>query len=145
MTTTSYRLAYGPIALSIRFFLEMASLVAFGFWAWHIAPSAFRWMAALALPIAVAAAWGVFAVPSDPSRSGKAPVPTPGPVRLLLELLVFFGSAAALAASNAHAVALVYAIILVLYHLTAYARIRWLLSNERQHHQRHRAVPGAAR
>ena len=74
--------------------------------------------------------WGVFAVPGDPSRSGRAPVATPGPVRLLLELLVFFGSAVALATSNVRTVALVYTIILVLYHLAAYARIRWLLGNK---------------
>jgi hypothetical protein len=128
MTTTLSRLAYGPTALAVRFFLEMASLVAFGFWAWHVAPEAFRWIAALALPIAVGVAWGVFAVPGDPSRSGRAPVATPGPVRLLLELLVFFGSAVALAGSNQHKVALAYAIVLVLYHVAAYARIRWLLT-----------------
>ena len=130
MTTIPSRLAYNPIALTIRFLLEMASLVAFGFWAWHTAPGAVRWIAALALPIAVAVAWGVFAVPGDPSRSGRAPVATPGPARLVLELLVFFGSAVALAASNARTVALVYTIVLVLYHLTAYARIRWLLGNK---------------
>jgi hypothetical protein len=130
MTTAKLRLAYNPIALAVRFFLEMASLAAFGFWAWHTAPGGFRWIAALALPVAVAVAWGVFAVPGDPSRSGRAPVATPGPLRLLLELIVFFGSAVALAASNAPAVALAYAIILVLYHVTAYERIRWLLGQK---------------
>jgi Protein of unknown function (DUF2568) len=128
MTTIPSRLAYSPIALAVRFFLEMAALAALGFWAWHSVPGALRWLAALALPMAVAVAWGVWAVPGDPSRSGRAPVATPGPVRLLLELLVFFGSAIALAASNAHTVALVYAIILVLYHVAAYPRIRWLLT-----------------
>jgi hypothetical protein len=126
-STIPSRLTYNPVTLAIRFFLELASFVAFGFSAWHLAPGGLRWLAALVLPAAVAAAWGVFAVPGDPSRSGRAPVPTPGPVRLLLELSVFFGSAVALAAAHVPTIATSYAIILVVYHITAYARIRWLL------------------
>jgi hypothetical protein len=120
-------LAHHPAALVVRFLLELASLAAFGFWAWHSAPDALRWIAAIALPAAAAVAWGVFAVPDDPSRSGRAPVPTPGPIRLLLEVLVFFGSAVALAAAGARTLALAYAIVLALYHVAAHARIRWLL------------------
>ncbi|MGW3652206.1 DUF2568 domain-containing protein [Streptomyces sp. NPDC000878] len=46
--------------------------------------------------MAVGWAWGSFAVPDAPSRSGESDIHTPGPVRLLLELTVFFGAVAAL-------------------------------------------------
>ncbi|MDR3083640.1 MAG: DUF2568 domain-containing protein [Streptomyces sp.] len=48
------------------------------------------------LPVAVGRMWGTFAVPDDPSCSGESDVHTPGPLRLLLELAVFFGAVAAL-------------------------------------------------
>ncbi|MFQ6227417.1 DUF2568 domain-containing protein [Nocardia sp. NPDC002869] len=48
------------------------------------------------LPVIAATAWGVIAVPDDPSRSGAAPVAVPGAIRLLVEFAVLFGGAAAL-------------------------------------------------
>ncbi|WP_280456932.1 DUF2568 domain-containing protein, partial [Nocardia carnea] len=43
-------------------------------------PPPARWLLVVLLPVVAAAAWGVFAVPDDPSRSGAAPVAVPGPV-----------------------------------------------------------------
>lgn len=43
----------------------------------------------IVLPLLAAAAWGTFNVKDDTSRSGKAPVPVPGWVRLLLEFTLF--------------------------------------------------------
>ena len=67
--------------------------MAMGNWAFQTAPpGAAAWLAGLGLPAIAAAAWVTFAVPGDPSRSGRAPVPVPGWVRLLLELAVFLGA-----------------------------------------------------
>jgi len=63
-----------PISLALRFLLELAALIALGLWGAHQAGIAL----ALALPATAAALWGIFAVPGDPSRSGKAPVPVSG-------------------------------------------------------------------
>ncbi|WP_349307866.1 DUF2568 domain-containing protein [Streptomyces sp. H10-C2] len=63
------------------------------------------------------------------SRSGKAPVPVPGPVRFAVEAAVFGTAVAALATAGVPLVALGYAAALVAYHATAYDRLRWLLSN----------------
>lgn len=122
------RPAYHPAALAVRFLLELAAIASFAYWAWHVVPGGLRWVAAIALPVAVGVVWSTFAVPDDPSRSGRAPVPTPGPVRLLLEVLIFAGSAVALCAAGAHTLAVVYTVVLVLYHLSSSARIGWLLS-----------------
>lgn len=56
----------------------------------------------------VAAVWGVFRVPND----GGAPVVTvPGPVRLLIEAVVFIGAILALAAANQPTTALILAVV----------------------------------
>ena len=48
---------------------------AMAYWGWtqHDGPARFLW--AIGLPLLSAVIWGVFTVPDDRSRSGKAPVP----------------------------------------------------------------------
>jgi hypothetical protein len=87
----------GSFQLALRFVLEAAALVALGGWARHVVgPGALGWAAALATPAVVAAVWGVFAVPGDPTRGGKVPVPVSGWLRIGIEMAVFLGAAAAL-------------------------------------------------
>ena len=81
-----------PANLAVRFVLEITGLVALGWWGWNHADGVLRFVLALGIPVLAAAAWGTFAVPGDPSRSGRAPVPVSGIVRVLLEL-AFFASA----------------------------------------------------
>ena len=78
-----------PINLAFRFILELAALIIFGLWGWNLGTGILRYVLTLGIPILAAAAWGTFAVLDDPSRSGKAPVPVPGIIRLLLELAFF--------------------------------------------------------
>ncbi|WP_329340961.1 DUF2568 domain-containing protein [Streptomyces sp. NBC_01352] len=79
--------------------------------------------------MAVGWAWGSFAVPDDPSRSGESDIHTPGPVRLLLELTVFFGAVAALNFAGLPRAARRLLVIMVGYQVLAYDRIGWLLSH----------------
>lgn len=111
--------------LVVRLLLELAALVALGYAMWLLLPG-LRWSAPFGVPLLAATAWGMFAVPGDPSRSGAAPVPVPRPVRLLVEWAVLFG-AAALAAAGEVTAALAFAGVLVVYHLCAYDRVLWLL------------------
>ena len=69
--------------LGLRFGLELAALAGFGIAAWRLADGAWRWAAAIGVPLAAAVFWGVFNVPGDPSRSGEAPVVVPGVVPLV--------------------------------------------------------------
>lgn len=81
-------------ALGVRFLLEVVALVLMG--AGAVAAldgSAWRWPAAIALPLAAAAIWGIFRIPDDPKA---APVAVPGPVRLIIEAAFFGGATAAL-------------------------------------------------
>jgi hypothetical protein len=78
----------------------------------------------IGLPLVAAVLWGTFRVPDDP---GKAPVPVPGLVRLLLEA-VFFGAATwALYAAGLGFLSLTFGIIVLLHYVVSYDRIAWLL------------------
>ena len=81
--------------------------------------------------------WGTFAVPGDPSRSGKAPVPVPGILRLVLELALFGFAAWALYDSGSPMLALVLAVLTLIHYALSYDRIAWLVR------QPERTIPDA--
>ncbi len=56
-----------PANLGLRFVLELSALTAVGFWGWARLEGLPRWLHAVGVPLALAAAWGVFNVPGDPS------------------------------------------------------------------------------
>lgn len=121
-----------PWTLALRFALELAALAACGRWGFVAGGSgAFGWAVGTACVLCAAAAWGTFAVPGDPSRSGRAPVPVSGVVRLVVEALVFGGGAAALVVLGAWVWLAVYAAGLVVHHASAVPRVRWLLAQKR--------------
>ena len=84
-----------PTNLTLRFLLEVAALVGLGLWGWSLSVGVVALTLATTFPLSAAIAWGTFNVPGDPSRSGNAPVPVPGAVRLVLELAVLATGAAA--------------------------------------------------
>jgi len=116
-----------PLNLALRFLLEVAASVSIGYWGWHQAEGPLRYAPAVLLPLAVAALWGTFRVPGDPSASGDAPVPVPGVVRLGLELLVFTFAVWGLASEGAPTLALVLVVTALLHFVVSYDRILWLL------------------
>ncbi|MER7174426.1 YrdB family protein [Streptomyces mesophilus] len=122
-------LANNDAMYAVRFLLELLSLFCFGVWAWRKVPSPWRWLAVVALPVAVGWAWGTFAVPDDPSRSGESDVHTPGPLRLLLELAVFFGAVAALYLADLRRAGRWLLAVMIAYQVLAYDRIGWLLTH----------------
>lgn len=113
--------------LALRFALEIGALVAWGFAARRWAAGAAGLALALAVPIALAALWGTFAVRADPTRSGRAPVPTPGPLRLALELFVLAGAAVLLAHDHHWLACAPFCAGVVVHHLGTLDRLRWLV------------------
>ena len=85
-------MSQNPINLAVRFLLEIAALVAIGYWGWAQHAGILRYALVIGLPLLAAFLWGTLRVPEDASANGKAPVPVPGALRLLLEL-AFFGFA----------------------------------------------------
>ena len=119
-----------PINLAIRFMLELAALIAIGVWGWKQQDDGWlRFILLFGIPLVLALIWGTFAVPDDPSRSGEAPVVTPGIVRLIIEL-AFFGFASwALYNIGFTKISMAMGIIVILHYIVSYDRIIWLLSH----------------
>jgi hypothetical protein len=71
--------------------------------------------------------WGVFAVPDDPSRSGKTIVSVPGWLRLMLELLILYGATWALYSVDQVMLAVVVAACITFHYLVSVDRLVWLV------------------
>ncbi|UCF96612.1 MAG: YrdB family protein [Spirochaetaceae bacterium] len=118
-----------PVNLVLRFMLELAALFSLGYWGWSEHTGPLRFILVVAVPLAAAGIWGIFSTPGDRSRSSKSIVPTPGILRLVLELLLFGAAIWALYTADRRIVALIYAGIIVLHYGLSYDRIVWLVKN----------------
>ena len=118
-----------PVNLAIRFLLEVAALIVLGMWGRHYSNGWLGILLMIGLPLVAATLWGVFNVPGDPSRSGKAPVIIPGIIRLLLELLFFTSAIVALYAMDFPRLSLLMGSVVVIHYLVSYDRLAWLLKH----------------
>lgn len=116
-----------PLNLFLRFLLEMVALLSAGIWGWSQSTGLKQYFLAAIIPMTLAFIWGVFTVPNDPSRSGKSPIVTPGKIRIIIELLIFSIAAWALYDLNFHKTSLGFIIVVLLYYISSYDRIKWLL------------------
>jgi hypothetical protein len=116
-----------PINLALRFLLELAALLAIGVWGWQQGEGWLRFILALGIPIIAAVLWGTFAVPDDPSRSGKAPVAIPGILRLVMELAFFIFAAWALYDGGFIGLGWALGILVMVHYIVSYDRILWLI------------------
>jgi hypothetical protein len=117
-----------PANLAFRFLLELAALIALSVWGWSLSTGVLGFVAALAAPLAAAVLWGLLNVPGDPSRSGAAPVPVRGAVRLAGELAFFALAVWALAASGHAGLGIALAIAVAIHYAISYDRIAWLIA-----------------
>lgn len=116
-----------PANLAVRFLLEVSALLIMGLWGWHRRDDGFQILVALAIPLLCAVIWGTFAVPNDPTRSGSAPVPIPGMLRLALELGFFAFATWALYDLRFVKLTALFGTAVVLHSLLSYDRIEWLV------------------
>lgn len=117
-----------PINLIFRFILELCALTSIGIWSWKQSDGLFRFVLSIGIPIILAAIWGVFAVPEDPSRSGAAPVVVPGIVRLAIELAIFAFAIWSLYNIDSINLSRILGIAVLLHYILSYDRIIWLLA-----------------
>ena len=117
-----------PVNLAVRFLLEMSALVSLGLWGWKQSDGWLRFVLAFGIPIIFAMIWGTFAVPDDPSRSGKAPIVTLGIIRFAIEIGFFACATWSLYDMGFNKVSLAFGIIVVLHYILSYDRIKWLMS-----------------
>jgi hypothetical protein len=122
-------MSQNPLNLAVRFLLEIVALIALGYWGWTWGQGALGYVLAVGVPVLAAVLWGVFAVPGDRSRSGDAPVPVPGWLRLLLELALFGFAVWGLWDAGAAAPAWILGGVVLLHYGLSYDRILWLLKH----------------
>lgn len=122
-------MSQNPLNLAVRFLLELVALYAIGRWGWVDHEGALRYLLVIGLPLAAAAIWGTFRVPADASANGKAPVPTPGWARLLLEIAFFSFATWCFPASGAERMGWVFGGVSLLHYILSYDRILWLLKS----------------
>lgn len=114
--------------LALRFLLELAALAGLATYAWGLTSGLLRFVVAIAVVTGAAAIWTIFAVPGDPSRSGHAPVPVRGIVRLGLELVVLFGGALAFYAAGLSSAGVALALLVAIHYALSTDRLVWLLA-----------------
>lgn len=113
-----------PFNLAFRFILELAALVAMGYWGWQTGQGWLRWLLMLGAPLVAAMLWGIFRVEHDP---GHAPVRVPGWTRLALEL-AFFGFAVwGLNQAGASTASWLLGLAVAGHYVISYDRLLWLL------------------
>jgi len=118
-----------PINLIFRFILELCALTSLGIWGWNQSDGLFKFALSIGIPIIIAAIWGVFAVPNDPSRSGSAPVIVSGIVRLLIELAIFAFAIWSLYNIGSLRLSKILGIAVLLHYFLSYDRINWLITH----------------
>lgn len=116
-----------PINLAVRFLLEIFSLAVIGIWGWKQGDNWERYVLAIGLTVIAAAIWGTFAVANDPSRSGNAPVPVSGLVRLGIEFLFFGFATWALYNMESNKLSMLLGALVLVHYVISYDRIFWLL------------------
>ena len=117
------------INLGFRFLLELAALASAGYCGWTLFAEPLRIVFAGALPIIAAVLWATFAVPDDPSRSGRATVAIPGTARIVLQLAFFVLPPLGVYLSGARLFSIIFASAVLLHYLLSYQRMIWLLRN----------------
>ena len=117
--------SYRPIPavhLAIRFLLELVMLAGVAMLGWELAGV----LGAIALAIGAMALWGIFGAEGDGTR-GDPVVNTPGPIRLLLELVLFGLGAAGIWLVWSRAASETFLTISVLHYAITWERQWWLL------------------
>lgn len=119
-----------PVNLAVRFILEIIAFISPGYWVWKTIENWYRYPLMILLPIMVAAIWGIFAVPDDPSRSGKTVIKTSGLVRLVIEFMIFALGALMIYRSGHHVFSYTFSIVVIIHYVFSLNRINWLLKQK---------------
>lgn len=93
--------------LALRFLLELAGVVAVGYWGYHAIDGLGRWLIAIGAPALLIVFWALVIAPG-------ADVPIPQQVREVIGSVVLLAAAGALYAAGAQAAALAFAGLVIL-------------------------------
>lgn len=111
------------------FLLEIAMWASFAWIGWQSGSGASRWLFAFAFAAAAILIWGIFRTPGMPPAGKPGVFPTPGPVRLVLEVGLFLLAGYGLWVTGYRWIAETLWTFAVLIYVLSFSRIRWLLDH----------------
>lgn len=115
----------------IRFALELSMLVCLGYFGYNLSETTLvRLPLAILLPVAAMALWVIFRTPGDESAGKEGMVPTPGWLRLLLEIALFLVAAAGAWWAGSRIAAETLLTFAALHYLVTWKRVKWLLTGK---------------
>ncbi|MGF1617884.1 MAG: YrdB family protein [Acidimicrobiia bacterium] len=124
-------MGFNPANLTFRFLLEIFGLIGLFRLGLEVGTGLWSWVLAVGFTFGAMALWATFRVTGDRSAKGDAPYAVSGPVRLLIELVVFGAGAVGWFAAGPNWIAWAYVGALALHHVISYDRIAWLIRGER--------------
>jgi hypothetical protein len=113
----------------LMFLLELAMWASFFWIGWKIGDGITRWVFALVFGVAAILLWGLFRTPGMPPAEKDGVLPTPGPVRLVIEIGVFLLAGLGLWWTGYRWAAETLWTFAALIYLLSLSRIRWLLAH----------------
>ena len=117
-----------PAQAGFRFLIEVAALASWGGAGWQLAAGWSRAVWMIALPLAAAVLWGTFRVAGDRSAGSDGAVAVPGRMRLLVEIVVLFGAAAAIGVAWRPWSGIALAGLVAIHFGATARRVRWLVT-----------------
>lgn len=116
-----------PANLALRFVLEISALCGIGALVWASTNGVWRYLFMVLAIGFLMLIWGGFAVPNDPSRSGGAPIPVSGLIRLALEIAILLGGALSFYLAGFRLAGASLALLIALHYALSGPRVTWLL------------------
>jgi hypothetical protein len=111
------------------FVLELVMWGSFAWIGWQVGANSTRWLFAIAFGLGAILIWGIFRTPGMPPAGKPGVFPTPGPVRLVLELGLFALAGYGLWVTGYRWIAETLWTFAALNYILSFSRIRWLLDH----------------
>lgn len=107
------------INTAIAFFLELAMLIAFGYWGFHGEKSTWlKWLLGIGIPLIVIVAWGFWMAPRSEYRLGLLP-------GVIVSSILFLLAAAALYQTGQTTLATIMAVITIVHEILVLLWRQW--------------------
>ncbi len=111
------------------FLLEIAMWTSFGWIGWQVGSGVTRWLFAIGFAAAAILIWGIFRAPGMSPPENAVVFPTPGLVRLVLEVGLFVLAGYGLWVIGYRWAAETLWTFAALIYILSFSRIRWLLDH----------------
>lgn len=113
----------------LMFILELAMWGSFAWIGWNAGDGLTRWLFAFLFCIGAILLWGLFRTPGMPPAGKPGVIPTPGPVRLVIEIGLFLLAGIGLWMTGYRWAAETLWTFAALIYILSFSRIRWLLDH----------------